>query len=173
MQCQCISKIVIYNTVFNATPFTCFVNTKRVEDFNAWLTGEEGTKTKSKNVARDAHRYLQKGTSTGKSENSLWICSIFRIMWVKFQVSFNTFYGFKRQAIIRWPINGIGKYTHPGSQLCLHHCWCSAAHLFSIISLIRRLSHRLSYLTFRTISWSWNSSTNYFMARALHVRSES
>ena len=66
MQCQCISKIVIYNTVFNATPFTCFVNTKRVDDFNAWLTGE-GTK----NVARDAQRYLQNGTSTGKSENSL------------------------------------------------------------------------------------------------------
>ena len=28
MQYQCIPKIVIYNTVFNATPFTCFVNTK-------------------------------------------------------------------------------------------------------------------------------------------------
>ena len=42
-----------------------------------------------------------------------------------------------------------------------------------IISLIPRLSHRLSYSTFRTISWSWNSSTNYFMARALRVRSES
>ena len=30
--------------------------------------------------------------------------------------------------------------------------------LFIIISLIPRLSHRLSYVTFRTISWSWNSS---------------
>ena len=38
--------------------------------------------------------------------------------------------------------------------------------IFHFISLIPRLSHRLSYLTFRTISWSWNSSTNYFMARA-------
>ena len=44
---------------------------------------------------------------------------------------------------------------------------------YLFISLIPRLSHRLSYLTFRTISWSWNSSTNYFMARALSVRSES
>ena len=43
--------------------------------------------------------------------------------------------------------------------------------LYYIISLIPRLSHRLLYLTFRTISWSWNSSTNYFMARAfLRVR---
>ena len=40
----------------------------------------------------------------------------------------------------------------------------------SIISLIPRLSHRLSYSPFRTISWSWYSSTNYFMARALSVR---
>ena len=32
-------------------------------------------------------------------------------MWVQFQVSFSAIYGFKRQAIIRWPINGIGKYT--------------------------------------------------------------
>ena len=39
-----------------------------------------------------------------------------------------------------------------------------------VISLIPRLSHRLSYVTFRTISWSWNSSPNYFMARALRVR---
>ena len=38
-----------------------------------------------------------------------------------------------------------------------------------IISLIPRLSHRLSYVTFRTISWSWNSSPNYFMALALRV----
>ena len=45
--------------------------------------------------------------------------------------------------------------------------------LNSIISLIPRLSHRLSYSTIRTISWSWYSSTNYFMARALSVRSES
>ena len=43
----------------------------------------------------------------------------------------------------------------------------------AIISLIPRLSHRLSYSTIRTISWSWYSSTNYFMARALRVRSES
>ena len=65
-----------------------------------------------KNVARDAQRYLQKGTSTGKSENSVWICSIFfRIMWVKFQVGFNTFYGFKIQAIIRWPTYGTGTPT--------------------------------------------------------------
>ena len=64
-----------------------------------------------KNVARDAQRYLQKGTWTGKSKNSVWISSIFRIMWVQFQVSFSAIYGFKRQAIIRWPINGIGKYT--------------------------------------------------------------
>ena len=42
----------------------------------------------------------------------------------------------------------------------------------NIISLIPRLSHRLSYSTIRTISWSWYSSTNYFMARALRVRSE-
>ena len=28
----------------------------------------------------------------------------------------------------------------------------------SIKSLIPRLSHRLSYVTFRTVSWSWNSS---------------
>ena len=32
-------------------------------------------------------------------------------------------------------------------------CWLSI-----IISLIPRLSHRLSYVTFQTISWSWNSS---------------
>ena len=38
-----------------------------------------------------------------------------------------------------------------------------------IISLIPRMSHRLEYFTFRTISWSWNSSPNYFMARALRV----
>ena len=48
--------------------------------------------------------------------------------------------------------------------------WCNVCNdnesIKSIISLIPRLSHRLSYLTFRTISWSWNSSTNYFMARA-------
>ena len=42
--------------------------------------------------------------------------------------------------------------------------------LVSFISFIpRRLSHRLEYFSFRTISWSWNSS-NYFMARALRVR---
>ena len=66
-----------------------------------------------KNVARDAQRYLQKGTWTGKSKNSVWISSIFRIMWVQFQVSFSAIYGFKRQAIIRWPtyMYGIGKYT--------------------------------------------------------------
>ena len=51
--------------------------------------------------------------------------------------------------------------------------WRQIHFIFDIISLIPRLSHRLSYLTFRTISWSWNSSTNYFMARALRVRSES
>ena len=40
---------------------------------------------------------------TGKSKNSVWI---------RLQVSsFSAIYGFKRQAIIRWPINGIGKYT--------------------------------------------------------------
>ena len=36
--------------------------------------------------------------------------------------------------------------------------------LVYFISLIPRLSNRLEY------SWSWNSSTNYFMARALRVR---
>ena len=44
---------------------------------------------------------------------------------------------------------------------------------FLIISLIPRLSHRLEYFSFRTISWSWNSSTNYFMACALRIRSSS
>ena len=107
MQCQCISKLVIYNTVFNATPFTCFVNTKRVDDFNASSSLERGLK----NVAQDARRYLQKGTWTGKSKNSVWISSIFRIMWVQFQVSFSAIYGFKRQAIIRWPTYGTCKYT--------------------------------------------------------------
>ena len=32
-------------------------------------------------------------------------------MWVQFQVSFSAIYGFKRQAIIRWPTYGIGKYS--------------------------------------------------------------
>ena len=66
MQCQCIPKIVLYNTVFNATPFTCMVNTKRVADFNVLLTGGN-----VKNVARDAQRYLQKLPSNGKGENSV------------------------------------------------------------------------------------------------------
>ena len=47
-----------------------------------------------------------------------------------------------------------------------HFIW----YLLHIISLIPRLSHRLEYFSFRTISWSWNSSPNYFMARALRVR---
>ena len=42
-------------------------------------------------------------------------------------------------------------------------CICSSGYKFilkwfKMISLIPRLSHRLEYFTFRTISWSWNSS---------------
>ena len=47
------------------------------------------------------------------------------------------------------------------------HAFTSSCHahndMSNIISLIPRLSHRLSYVTFRTISLSWNSSPNYFM----------
>ena len=49
-------------------------------------------------------------------------------------------------------------------SLCIHR------RIAAFISLIPRLSHRLEYFSFRTISWSWNSSPNYFMARALRVR---
>ena len=96
-----IPKIVIYNTVFNATPFTCFVNTKWVADFNVLLIGG-----KVKNVDRDAQRYLQKLPSNGKCENNVWICSIFRIMWVKFQVMQ---FMFQKTNNFRWPIYGTGK----------------------------------------------------------------
>ena len=92
MQCQCISKIVIYNMVFNATPFTCFVNTKRVADMATSMYCS--LERELKNVAQDVQRYLQKWTSTGKSENSVWICSIFWIMWVKFSSKFQSSFWF-------------------------------------------------------------------------------
>ena len=49
---------------------------------------------------------------------------------------------------------------------CFFSCWG----IEDIISLIPRLSHRLSYVTFRTISWSWNSSPTISWPRALRVR---
>ena len=59
MQYQCIPKIVIYNTVFNATPFTCFVNTKRVADFNVLLTAGKVKKTSREMHSDISKSYLQ------------------------------------------------------------------------------------------------------------------
>ena len=99
MQCQCISKIVIYNTGVQCNPVYVLCQYKK----GGWLQCIAHWRGDLKNVARDAQRYLQKGTWTGKSKNSVWISSIFRTMWVQFQVSFSAIYGCKRRAIIRWP----------------------------------------------------------------------
>ena len=70
----------------------------------------------------------------------------------------------------------VGRGVGHSLRWCIQFGWCNGMVVFRypllvlIISLIPRLSHRLEYFTFRTISWSWNSSPNYFMARALRVR---